>query len=100
MRSEPVRATTRRNASDIAGVLLSVGHGTADQEELRSLLVAAGVETVVDVRRFPGSRRHPHVARDAMARWLHEAGIASPPYSTLGWCSDPRVPCWPSTRTP
>ncbi|WP_370324823.1 DUF488 family protein [Euzebya sp.] len=39
------------------------------------LLTDADVEAVVDVRRFPGSRRHPHAARDAMARWLPEAGV-------------------------
>ena len=40
------------------------------------LLTGAGVEAVVDVRRFPGSRRHPHAARDAMAGWLLRAGLA------------------------
>ena len=50
--------------------LLTVGHGTADQGELLSLLANADVRSVVDVRRFPGSRRHPHVATDELARWL------------------------------
>ena len=35
----------------------------------------AGVGTVVDVRRFPGSRRHPHFGGEAMAGWLAEAGV-------------------------
>jgi uncharacterized protein (DUF488 family) len=56
--------------------LLTVGHGTASTEQLVDLLTGAGVGRLVDVRRFPGSRRHPHVARDAMAQWLPEAGIA------------------------
>lgn len=30
---------------------------------------------VVDVRRFPGSRRHPHVARAELERWLPDAGL-------------------------
>jgi uncharacterized protein (DUF488 family) len=30
----------------------------------------------VDVRRFPGSRRHPHVARDQLEQWLPAAGVA------------------------
>jgi uncharacterized protein (DUF488 family) len=58
------------------GELLSVGHGTADREGLAALLRSAGVSDVVDVRRFPGSRRNPDVATDAMAQWLPEAGIA------------------------
>ena len=51
-------------------VLLTVGHGTATADELSARLVGAGVELLVDVRRFPGSRRHPHLSREAMAGWL------------------------------
>jgi uncharacterized protein (DUF488 family) len=58
-------------------MMLTVGHGTASQQELEALLSGAGVTSVVDVRRHPGSRRHPHVARDRL-----EAGL-SPPASTL-----------------
>ena len=39
------------------------------------LLAGAGVTTVVDVRRYPGSRRHPQFASDAMAEWLPPHGI-------------------------
>ncbi|GAB2686782.1 DUF488 domain-containing protein [Thalassiella azotivora] len=56
--------------------LLTLGHGTASADELVELLRDAGVGSLVDVRRFPGSRRHPHVARDEMARWLPDAGVA------------------------
>jgi uncharacterized protein (DUF488 family) len=54
--------------------LLTVGHGTDDRARLAARLASAGVGRVVDVRRFPGSRRNPDVARDALARWLPEAG--------------------------
>jgi uncharacterized protein (DUF488 family) len=50
--------------------LLTVGHGTATQDELGTLLRAAGVRRLVDVRIAPGSRRHPHVGRDALVEWL------------------------------
>ena len=56
--------------------LLTLGHGTAEATALGDLLTAAGIGLVVDVRRFPGSRRNPDVARDALARWLPEVGIA------------------------
>ena len=56
--------------------LFSLGHGTAGVEELVALLQQAGIERLVDVRTAPGSRRHPHVRREAMAGWLGEAGIA------------------------
>jgi uncharacterized protein (DUF488 family) len=55
--------------------LLTVGHGPDDRVRLAGRLAAAGITGVVDVRRFPGSRRNPDVARDALARWLPEAGI-------------------------
>jgi uncharacterized protein (DUF488 family) len=62
--------------------LLTVGHGTASTEELAALLAAAGVERVVDVRTAPGSQRHPQFRREAMERWLPEAGVA------YGWERD------------
>lgn len=55
--------------------LLTVGHGALHRAELGALLRGADVRTVVDVRRFPGSRRNPDVAREALASWLPEAGI-------------------------
>jgi uncharacterized protein (DUF488 family) len=57
-------------------VLLTFGHGTATRAQLTTSLTGAQVVSVVDVRRFPGSRRHPHVARAELACWLPAAGIA------------------------
>jgi uncharacterized protein (DUF488 family) len=39
------------------------------------MLERHGVARVVDVRRFPGSRRMPHFAKDALASVLFGAGI-------------------------
>jgi uncharacterized protein (DUF488 family) len=55
--------------------LLTVGHGRLDEEGLGSLLRGAGVELLVDVRRFPGSRANPAVRRDALPSWLPRRGI-------------------------
>jgi uncharacterized protein (DUF488 family) len=52
------------------GTLLTVGHGAVDQDRLTGMLTSAEVEAVVDIRRFPGSRVHPHVAREALEEWL------------------------------
>jgi uncharacterized protein (DUF488 family) len=54
---------------------MTVGHGTLSATEMVELLDGAGVAHLVDVRSAPGSRRHPHLARDEMERWLGQAGI-------------------------
>lgn len=68
--------TPRPDASDDARpALLTFGHGRASREDLARLLHDAGVRRVVDVRRYPGSRAHPQVNRDALAQWLPMTGI-------------------------
>jgi uncharacterized protein (DUF488 family) len=57
-------------------VLLTVGHGTLEAPELVARLVAARVELLVDVRRFPGSRRNPTVGQVNLSTELPAAGIA------------------------
>lgn len=64
--------------------MLTVGHGTASTEEFLALLAAAGVELLVDVRSFPGSRRNPQFGRDVMAGWLPAAGIDYRRVAALG----------------
>lgn len=55
--------------------LLTIGHGRSDRIELAGRLRSAGTDTLVDVRRYPGSRHNPDVARDALASWLPDAGF-------------------------
>lgn len=55
--------------------LLTVGHGTLDRDGLGDLLQAAGVERLVDVRRYPGSRHNPDARREALEQWLPARGI-------------------------
>ena len=53
----------------------SVGHSTRSAEELVALLAEARIATLVDVRRYPGSRRNPQYNRDALAQSVSRAGI-------------------------
>ena len=53
----------------------TIGHGTASEEALTTLLEGAGVRRVVDIRSYPGSRRNPQFGRAAMEEWLPEAGL-------------------------
>ena len=55
--------------------LLTIGHGASDGAELLARLQDADVEVLVDVRRFPGSRRNPEVGRDALEPVLPQRGI-------------------------
>ena len=55
--------------------IFTIGHGTRPAAELVETLERAGAETVVDVRRFPGSRRNPQFNQGALAETLAEAGI-------------------------
>jgi uncharacterized protein (DUF488 family) len=54
----------------------TIGHGTRSAEELVETLTTAGVRTLVDVRRFAGSRRNPQFNQPALAASLAEAAIA------------------------
>lgn len=56
-------------------LLLTVGHGTAGQSEFVQLLQGAAVQSLVDVRIGPGSRKHPHFGKDQLRQWLPDAGV-------------------------
>jgi len=55
--------------------MLTIGHSTLAIEAFLRALKENVVETLVDVRRFPGSRRHPQFSQVALFRSLEEAGI-------------------------
>ena len=54
----------------------TVGHSTLPFEEFVGLLETNGIELVVDVRRFPGSRRLPHYGEAALAAALEAQTVA------------------------
>ena len=56
--------------------VFTIGHGTRPVDELIACLREAQVETLVDVRRFPSSRRNPQFGQAALAESLGAAGIA------------------------
>ncbi|MFQ5520040.1 MAG: DUF488 family protein [Candidatus Methylomirabilia bacterium] len=59
----------------------TVGHSTRSLEVFLSLLTAAGIEAVIDVRRWPVSARHPHFSRPPLEEALRATGLA---YHHLG----------------
>lgn len=56
--------------------IATIGHSTVAQEALIARLQAAGVALLVDVRRYPHSRRHPQFNREALAEDMPARGIA------------------------
>lgn len=73
------RTSTPSQASFRGGdhvTIHTVGHGTLAQDEFATLVHDAGVDEVVDIRSFPGSRRNPQFGTEQMARWLPEATVA------------------------
>jgi uncharacterized protein (DUF488 family) len=54
----------------------TIGHGQRATGELLATLRGHHLQLLVDVRRFPASRRHPHLARAPLEAALPAAGIA------------------------
>jgi uncharacterized protein (DUF488 family) len=59
----------------------TIGHSDRPIGTFLRLLEAHGVGLLADVRRFPGSRKHPQYGRDALTASLARAGIV---YAFLG----------------
>jgi uncharacterized protein (DUF488 family) len=55
--------------------IYTIGHSTRTLDELVSALKAHGIETLVDIRAFPMSRRLPHFNRESLERELPRQGI-------------------------
>src|SRR4029079_18888229 len=54
----------------------TIGHSTRSIDEFLGLLQVYRVEGIADVRRFPGSRKHPEFGRQALAATVQPNGIA------------------------
>ena len=55
--------------------LYTIGHSTRSIDEFLGLLAEHGIDRLVDVRRFPGSRRNPQFGRDALPASVSAAGV-------------------------
>jgi uncharacterized protein (DUF488 family) len=68
----------------------TVGHSTRSAEEFIEILRAHGIQVLVDVRSFPGSRRYPQFNRPALAESLAKVGIEYKHEPRLGGRRTPR----------
>ena len=72
-----------KNATN-ATTVWTIGHSTRPIAEFLAILEAHAIEAVVDVRRFPGSRRLPQFNSAALARHLSRRRIDYRWIPTLG----------------
>jgi uncharacterized protein (DUF488 family) len=70
--------------------LFTIGHSTHSLERLLALLAQHGIEALVDIRRFPGSRKFPQFHQDDLARALQKADIEYHWLEALGGRRDKR----------
>ena len=60
---------------DSDSIVHTIGHSTRTIERFLDLLRAHGIELLIDVRRWPASRRNPQYQRDSLAKKMEESGI-------------------------
>ena len=71
----PVTSSTTTSSADTL-IVWTIGHSTRSVAELMVALAPYGIETVADVRRFPGSRRLPHFAGPELRTSLEAQGLS------------------------
>ncbi|NJY62561.1 DUF488 domain-containing protein [Salinimicrobium sp. CDJ15-81-2] len=64
--------------------IFTVGHSTRSLEEFLNILNNFGIEVLVDVRRYPGSRRSPHFNKEKLKNSMPENGIFYHHFEDLG----------------
>ena len=61
--------------------IYTIGHSTRSLEEFLAIVTSFKLEVLVDVRRYPHSRRHPHFNTDELKKALFQVGVK---YEYLG----------------
>lgn len=53
----------------------TIGHWNHPRRDFLNLLFSNKIETLIDIRSFPGSRRSPHFNKEDISQWLPDMGI-------------------------
>ena len=69
--------------------LYTVGHSNVPVDVLLDILRNASIKTLVDIRRYPASRRNPQFNADRLATSLSDLGIAYKHFESLGGRREP-----------
>src|SRR5690348_6401383 len=62
----------------------TIGHSTHSILEFVAMLQAHHITALADVRRFPGSKRHPQFNQEQLSEWLGRDGIEYIHFPELG----------------
>lgn len=81
----------------MASEIWTIGHSTRELEAFLAMLADNSVQLLADVRRFPGSRRHPQFGEQALSEALHARGIGYQHFGELGGRRSRRLPDSPNT---
>lgn len=87
----PASSAPKRGSDYIAEVptmskrsILTVGHSNLEATKFVELLEGQGVELLVDIRRFPGSKHVPWTNSESLEKLLKDAGIGYLHLESLG----------------
>jgi uncharacterized protein (DUF488 family) len=75
----------------VSVTVYTIGHSTRSLDDFVALLQREGIRSLVDVRAFPMSRRHPHFNRELLAVSLAGHGVAYRHAPGLGGRRRPRA---------
>lgn len=65
-------------------IIYTIGHSTRSMEDFLALLKEFGIELLVDIRRFPGSKKYPWFDKENLEKELQENGIIYIHMESLG----------------
>jgi uncharacterized protein (DUF488 family) len=70
--------------------VFTIGHSTRPAADFLALLEARAIQTLMDIRTVPASRRNPQFSRESLSRTLAAAGIDYVHEARLGGLRRPR----------
>jgi uncharacterized protein (DUF488 family) len=71
-------------------IIWTIGHSTRTFDEFASMLTAFQIHHVIDIRRFPGSKRFPQYNKELLGPALSKLGIQYTHMEALGGRRNPR----------
>jgi len=64
--------------------VFTIGHSNHSLGNFAWLLRKHGIQALVDIRRYPGSRRHPYFGRESLSAFLQEEDVEYHWFEALG----------------